>query len=171
MIDKDAVYAHADALFDRLFPLIPKHGGCVYWSIVTVAALRNLDADPCVQAGSAQFRFADDVDGVQNTHLSFMWNGDPETQIQHGLANGNLPEMHCWVVDLKTEEFIDFSAGHLRTYAEEAGLTWTANDPPKYIWGPHAKTEDFALYAADLNACLTASRVVNDIVKDLGRSQ
>ena len=119
----------------RIATLDRRHGLCLHYTKQTLAVLHEQGLRAVLQAGSLQWPLVrpEDDDGVSSTHFAYMWS--PTTpQSNLAVAMGNLPEMHCWVGLLDTQEIVDFSVRHLKEAARHHGLKWTAADPPQYLW-------------------------------------
>jgi hypothetical protein len=76
---------------------------------------------------------------------------------------GNLPEMHVWVGILDRQEMVDFTTRHLRAAAAERGMTWTAADPPQYLWCPTGETPDWVVYRPNRDASIFACRILKQL--------
>jgi hypothetical protein len=117
------------------FEDMPDFGRCIPWTVCGIEILRERGFNPVIQAGSLQWPMVspENDDGVRMTHLAYMWTPD-EPLSQLALAHGRLPEMHVWIGLPDRVEFVDFSTGALRKWADASGLEWTAPDPPKFFW-------------------------------------
>ena len=101
-------------------------------------------------------------DGQVTSHFAYMWSPrDLDSALS--VALGNLPEMHCWVGLLDTQEIVDFSTRHLKQAAASHGLAWSAADPPQYLWCPANQLPDWVAYtlerAASIYACTILKRL------------
>ncbi len=114
-------------------------GLCLYYAHYTASVLHRHGYHATIQAGSLQWPRIkpEDDDGVMNTHFAYMWTpmwtpGAYESALS--VLMGNLPEMHCWVGIIDTQEIVDFTTRHLKTAAANLDLAWTAADPPEFLW-------------------------------------
>jgi hypothetical protein len=138
----------------------PRQGGmCLYIAHAVASVLHGAGMRPVIQAGSLQWprMRRDEDDGVCNTHFAYMWTpGDPASRL--AVSMGQLPEMHVWVGLLQEQQIVDFSTRNLRAEANRCGLTWTAEDPPPYLW-TH-ELPDWVAYTPDRQATLFACRAI-----------
>ncbi len=86
----------------RVFPDIDITKACFYYALVghRVADLVYNNPNVIPIAGNASFRVvreADD-DGISATHMSYVFNTEPESI--EAMKAGNLPEMHVWLADM-----------------------------------------------------------------------
>ena len=109
---------------------------CLYWMHAGLVTLQQHEIACVPAAGSAHWEMQPD-DGKMS-HFGFEWQGDPDyEQRRQAALLGDakpLPEMHCWIWIPKTQEVVDFSAGHVPTLAKALGFEWKAKPPPSYIW-------------------------------------
>jgi hypothetical protein len=132
-------------------------GLCLYYAKETIAVLARHGRKAVIQAGSLQWpclRPGDD-DGVVSTHFAYMWSPNNITSA-FSVALGNLPEMHCWVGLLEEQEIVDFSVRHLKTAAAALGVSWTAANPPPYLWCSVGDIPDDIWYIPNREASLYA---------------
>ena len=106
-----------------------------------------------ITAGTANFRFRteENDDGISATHFSYEF----ETMAAIArAANGDLPEMHAWVVvhpetrDITKMELVDLSTGdQLDQMKRIVGLEWDKELlPPDYLWCRADHIPDGILY-------------------------
>lgn len=132
--EKDTIYwmVHRCVEADGGREKIMTGRACLNWMIHGAVILHQCGIETIPQAGSASFRFLPEHldDGVCDTHHSFMWS--PYTpQSQAKIAEGQLPEIHCWLADPKTREIIDFSTGYIH---HSFNQPWLADPLPRYLW-------------------------------------
>lgn len=122
-------------LHHRHYLDLPIEGLCGFFAMGVIAELSKHGIRGCLQAGTASWPLFDDPaddDGVSPTHFSYEWEEDSfTTKIR--LAQGLLPELHCWVGIPETQEIIDVTTRFLASRASMAGLVWRAT-PLDYVW-------------------------------------
>ena len=150
----------------HLARLEDRPGLCLYYAHHVAAVLWRHGYRAVIQAGSLQWPRVrrDEDDGVMNTHFAYEWT--PQTPASAmSIALGNLPEMHVWVGLVEQQEIVDFTTRHLKASAIALGMTWTAADPPAYLWCPANQTPDWVVYRpnrdASLYACNLLKRLFN----------
>ena len=74
-----------------------------------------------------------------------------------------LPEIHVWVGIVQQQMLIDFSTRHLRDAAKQAGLDWTAEYPPEFLWCSAMALPDWVVYTVDPLATVYAANVLNHL--------
>jgi hypothetical protein len=83
------------------------------------------------------------------------------------MALGQLPEMHCWVGILDTQEIVDFSTRHLVAAALDRCLFWTAAEPPRYLWCKANALPDWVVYTpnreASIYSCDMLTKLFNPV--------
>lgn len=143
-------------------------GLCLYYAHHTIATLLKHRYKATIQAGSLQWPRInkEEDDGVMNTHFAYEWSPhDPKSALS--VVMGNLPEMHVWVGIVDKQEIVDFSTRHLKDACAQTGMTWSAIDPPKYLWCPANSPPDWVVYRpnreATLYACLLLKRLFNPV--------
>lgn len=143
-------------------------GLCLYYAHQTAAVLWRHGIRAVIQAGSLQWPRVrrEEDDGAINTHFAYEWTPtSPESALS--VAFGNLPEMHVWVGVVDRQELVDFTTRHLKTSAKALGMTWTAADPPPYLWCPASAPPDWVVYRpnrdASIYACLLLKRLFNPV--------
>lgn len=137
-------------------PHIPPTQGCVFLACFTCLAIAKRGPRAVLQAGSASFRFkALSEDDGGDTHLSYEFNPKDPASLA-SLAQGSLPEIHCWAGIPETGEIVDLSTAYLvdRLAQSGGGLTWTAPVPPAEIWCGPGQLPDGFIYSASLPATL-----------------
>jgi hypothetical protein len=71
-------------------------------------------------------------DGVASTHFSYVFEPD---EAMKRFRLGLLPEMHCWAAILGDDPaIVDLTTRFVVQNATEAGITWLAAHPPRYVW-------------------------------------
>lgn len=135
----DVIAEVRERITAHVLPGQPLMALCLQHAVLTVQAIRARGTRAIIQAGSASWRYRrpDLDDGACSTHFSYVW--DPTHPASRAaLAQREMPEMHVWaaiphgdapaIVDLTTR-FWPQQARRL------AGLEWTAERPPEYLWG------------------------------------
>jgi len=152
----------------RVSKLENRHGLCLYYAHHAASVLHRHGYQAVIQAGSLQWpriRKTED-DGFTNTHFAYEWSPqEPASALS--VAFGNLPEMHVWVGIVDTQEIVDFAVRHLKEAAAELGMSWTAPNPPRYLWCPAKQPPDWVLYRpnrdASIYACVLLKRLFDPI--------
>lgn len=112
-------------------------GNCLLTSIsLTVALCEEFKVRAVLQAGSASWPRIDLAkdDGNIMTHFSYMFSDDAESMMDV-LIRRRLPELHCWVGIVDTQEIIDPTTCYLKKQCERlTSMKWTAPEPPDFIW-------------------------------------
>jgi hypothetical protein len=136
-------------------------GLCLFTAHHTARVLWQHGQRAVIQAGSLQWpriKRSED-DGVVNTHFAYVWTpGALDSAVS--VALGNLPEMHVWVGLMESQEIVDFTTRHLKTAAADHGMSWSAGDPPAYLWCPANETPDWVVYRPDRDASIYACTVL-----------
>jgi hypothetical protein len=131
--DHDEVVDRARAIFARRYSDVKPEQGCIYWAAAFQEAAAEFDIKSLVVAGSAQFQFRADTDGVSNTHFSYMFDSmEAVTRMSQGLP----PEFHAWNV-LENGEMVDLTTGFQAKQANDLlGYVWEKEFTlPDYFWG------------------------------------
>jgi len=127
-------------------------------------ASRGIACTP--QCGSLSVRIVpkDMDDGKINTHYSFMWTPNEAPSV---LANklGWLPEIHCWVGIMSTQEIVDMSVHYLPRAVEAAGFKWQMPPPPKYLWVKAKEMPEEFIYEPNREATLFAMHLIETMPK------
>lgn len=132
-------------------------GMCVYSACAALILFRRIgETSMVMQAGSLHWPIVDmslPDDGVRMTHFSHVWGYETSDILARtmAIASGTLPEVHTWLVDLRGREIIDFTTGRLPHVAGLVGLSWTGEQPPKYVWGSELPMH--VHYEAQRQAC------------------
>lgn len=132
-------------------PALPRVRGCLWYAAFTVLAIAKRGGRPVLQAGSASWRFKSKAvdDGRGPTHWSYLF--DPgHFQSVLSMAEGRLPQIHCWVGLSRSGEIVDLTTRHLPELVRTslAGEEWTEAPPPAYFWGrPEAMPPSWRYYA------------------------
>lgn len=142
---------------NSLASLQPRHGLCLYYAKHVQNILREHGYNAVIQAGSLQWPCIrpEDDDGVSPTHFAYMWDPDNITS-KFAVASGMLPEMHCWVGIIDTQEIVDFSVRFLKNAAVASGVKWTADNPPEYLWCNVENIPENVVYRPNRDATLYA---------------
>lgn len=139
-------------------------GTCLYSAHLVADCLWNLGERVVIQAGSLQWPRVrrEEDDGAINTHFSYMWTPDDPASIA-AMAAGKLPEMHVWAGLIDHQEIIDFSVGQLEKEAARAGLAWTADPPPAYLWASADRLPDWVIYTPNRDATILACKIIRNL--------
>lgn len=146
-------------------------GACLYYAHFTrleldaYFAAYTLPARCLIQAGSMSWPHMDMAkdDGLAPTHFSYEWD---KNQAQQTLLVGDMPEMHVWNAIIRPLEhgdaiFVDLTTKYLPTQCTRtAGIEWTGDLPPDYLWATTLTFPDHVLYAPDKDATLLALRLI-----------
>ena len=129
--------------------------GCLFYAVLTATAVSKRGVRAILQAGSASwpFKAPERDDGVGPTHYSYMFEAGSTSTVLR-LANGRLPEMHCWAAIPATGELIDLTTRHLPELLPRAlpGEEWSAPVPPLLFWGRAESMPAGWRYEADAGA-------------------
>ena len=140
---------------------------CLVWAMCGIVALRTMRVPVVLQAGTMQWRIVpeDKDDGEMATHFGYQWDpGSPMSELS--MRFGNLPEIHCWLGIVQSQEVIDFSTGSLKWHAEGLGLRWLAPDPPEFLWcGVEDLPRFGASYIPNRDATLYAASIANKLAQ------
>jgi len=145
----------------ELAPILGSAGLCLYIAHVAALTLYKHGLRPVIQAGSLQWprMRRDEDDGRCNTHFAYMWEpGSPQSIASW--ASGNLPEMHVWIGLTAPQTLIDFSTRHLKDVAAAEGMTWTAPEPPRYVWTAPDDLPDWVAYHPNRDATILAAGIL-----------
>lgn len=138
MIDQAAIVDEVNERIAELLDVdIPVEAMCLQHAVLTVEAIRARGHRAILQAGSAGWRFkAPELDdGNAPTHFSYVWDMTCPGN-QRALADGLLPEMHVWAALAEPPTIIDLTSKYWPAQARRlAGLEWTAELPPPFVWG------------------------------------
>ena len=134
---KDEVAHVVQYMVDFYWPdLTPGLGSCLQHTVVGHLELKRRGIETVIQAGSICWPIIkpEDDDGVCNTHFSMMWEPDHPNSVL-STQTGGMPEIHAWLGIVESQELIDFATYQLKDLAKTtAGLEWTGEDPPEYLW-------------------------------------
>jgi hypothetical protein len=157
---KDFIVADIHNRFTRSFRGAHIEAACLYWAGATRDYLNAIyDVGAVVQAGSMNWPFNATDDGVSPTHFSYEWDLNSPAS-REALRRGMLPEMHCWVAIPTTGQLVDLTTRYLVQRARQAGLTWTASEPPKFLWTHACSLPPRVLYRADRYATSLAEMLL-----------
>ena len=153
MRTKDEIFQRVLTLRDALFPGRSGVADCLGLATAGIITLRAEGIKAVMQAGTMNWRMvADELDDATSpTHFTYEWSPDAPAS-QRSVAMGNLPEMHCWIGVVSSQELIDLSTHGLVARAREAGLVWRAPGPPPFLWCPVNEQPDCVRYAANIAA-------------------
>jgi hypothetical protein len=156
--DPQRLYDEARRVYAKINPPVRKEGGCLYWSLATVIAAKNLGLEKIgyefqVQAGTASFiriRQEDD-DGVIDNAFGYEFEDNSRTAMM--VALDQMPEMHCWVGCAKTGTLFDPTTGFLPEQCREtAKMAWLAPDPPPFVCFTQKTAPWWAFYTPSMKA-------------------
>jgi hypothetical protein len=164
---KEKIIEQARAIYARKYADCDPAKGCLYWAAAFQEAARQNNIDALIQAGSAQFQFRADSDGVSDTHFSYMF--DP-TEAAMRLGRGLWPEIHVWNAIRATGELVDLSTGYQAEQAKNlCGFVWEKEFAlPSYYWDK--PSDQRIIYRADMKATiLCLAMLKQSIVGDRNR--
>ena len=145
----------------QLGRLEDRPGLCLFYAHHTAAVLWRHGLSAVIQAGSMQWpriRREED-DGVMDTHFAYEWTpGAADSALS--VALGNLPEMHVWIGLLDSQEIVDFTTRHLKAAAAHRGFTWSAAEPPNYLWCRADSLPDWVVYRPNADASIYACTIL-----------
>ena len=153
MRTKDEIFQRVLTLRDALFPGRSGVADCLGLATAGIITLRAEGIQAVMQAGTMNWKMvADELDdGTSPTHFTYEWSPDAPAS-KRSVAMGNLPEMHCWIGVVSSQELIDFSTHGLVARAREAGFVWRAPEPPPFLWCAVNEQPDYVRYAANMIA-------------------
>ncbi len=155
-----------------LFPeMRDRQGGmCVYANGVAMHLLREAGVPVVPQGGSLHWPIIkpEQDDGVRDTHFSYQWDYEQnQTPAIAMLVAGKVPEVHCWLGIVDTQEVLDFSLYGLKRHASlNLGDQAAGMEVPDYLWqhelpwGVH--------YKAEYNASSLAEWLYGDCMEKKG---
>lgn len=149
-------------LFNRWYPEgWSDNGACLHWAHAGCCVLRVCGYRAIFQAGSASWPIQIDQ-GDNPTHFSYMW--DPSDSLSaERIAQGALPEVHCWCALPERGEIVDFSTGSLKRICEgRHGLKWELEDPPPFLWATAEQMPERWIYRAHYAAIKHVCEWVNE---------
>lgn len=135
-LEKDALVQRVRQQFTTDFPHVKEEVACLYLSILVCLELMRLNQRPVFQCGSIQWRAVSEAadDGRSATHYSMIWSPHEFKSIQ-SMLNGGLPELHCWVGLVDSQEVIDLTVKFFpMAWKKAVGYDWSAKVPPDYVW-------------------------------------
>ena len=140
--------------------------GCLYWMWCTMQELSSRGITCTPQCGSLSVRIIpkDLDDGKMNTHYSFQWSPHEPMSVA-ALKMGCLPEIHCWVGIISTQEIVDMSVHYIPRAVSMAGFKWQMPPPPKYLWVKAKDVPEAFIYEPDREATLYAMRLLQTLPK------
>jgi hypothetical protein len=151
---RNAVVSTARLLYGHRYGNIDPKQGCLYWAAAFAeTAIERYDMKCLILAGSAQFQFRTDTDGVSNTHFSYMFSHE---EAQARLDQGLSPEMHVWNYLPDTDDTVDLTTAYQVEQARRmCGFKWEKQLAlPDYFWGkPDGQRY---VYRADIAATVFA---------------
>lgn len=152
--EKDAIYwrVHEAVLNDSGREKMLTGRACLNWMVHGAIALGAFGIRSIAQAGTAHFRFlpAHLDDGVCDTHHGFEWS--PYTpQSMAKIAEGQLPEIHCWLAIPETREIVDFSTGYIHHGCPHP---WQADPLSRYLWRREGDSHPGCVYRPHPEAIL-----------------
>lgn len=134
--EKDALVQRVREQRGKEFPSVPEAFSCLQSSLLVCRELVRLGQRPILQCGSIYWKAVSNEadDGKMVTHYSMVWSPHEIKSIM-SVLNGKLPEMHCWVGLLESQEIIDLTVKFFpMAWKNAIGYDWTAKTPPDYVW-------------------------------------
>ena len=162
VINKELIVAEARRWVASTWPTLPEEAGCLYMTlgVILIARVRGIHLIP--QGGSVSWLAVhpDHDDGSSPNAAAYQW--DPTHPLSRlSLANGWLPEMHCWAADPERKEIVDITTG-LQMTRFKSHFDWTAAPLPDFLWG---KPETGWHYEPNREACLLAMKCMSKTLK------
>ena len=121
------------------WPELESAYGCLYETLGAVIVARKRGIKLLPQAGTVNWlAVAPELDdGVSANSASYTW--DPEGPLSKlSVAQGWMPEMHCWAADPDRMEIVDTTTGaQMERFAPL--FDWTAPPLPDFLWGKPEK--------------------------------
>lgn len=156
--------AYFERKLSRLTGPIERH--CLFWAFFAVEALRGAGLPAQLQAGTAYWPIQDPEtdDGVSPNRYGceFEWSAGRKRAVQ-----GMLPEMHCWAgVAGEDPHIVDLTPRFFKSRAIALGMTFTAPDPPDYLWSTGLDLPPGVVYLADRKAIEVAYAFLEHAVID-----
>lgn len=146
---------------------IAVEGACIVYAAAVIRRARQDGISLVLQAGSAfwpRVRPEQD-DGVSSTHFGYQW--DPPNVLGHLMA-GNLPELHAWAGDPRTQEIVDLTAGKFPEQCLKlTGMDWPGDRPPSSFWGRGRDLPGGASYEPNLEATTVAAHFLQELARSL----
>lgn len=135
---KNHVMARARVILRRLYPQAASTTGhCLFAAAAVVQSLYDNGRRALVQAGTCQWpRLTKDQNAHDDEAAAFGYVWEPyNPKTEEKLSRGELPEMHCWAVDMHSNEIIDMCAGFFPAQCKALiGLDWPGIKPPQVFW-------------------------------------
>lgn len=117
-----------------LEPSLRPERSCLLSALLGAVLLQRRGQHAVLQAGSAYWHYKAEDDGG-TTHYSYVFDPKHPRSAQR-LAEGRLPEVHCWIGLPRDKEIIDITTRHLPALVQEAlNVPWTTPQPPDFFWG------------------------------------
>lgn len=126
------IHAHFEEHFRGLFEPgeMEQKGACFYYMISTLIVLEDYGFRVTPMAGSAYYKQTKD-----GKSYGYEWSPDTERS-RLALEQGGLPEIHCFVGLIDSEEIVDVSVRHVKTLAKSAGFPFEDGiELPDFVWG------------------------------------
>lgn len=167
-VDREAVRRDVEARVKLLMPkdLVGSSGGCFFYAVATVEAIRAAGPRAILQAGSCLWPRIrkDQDDGKCNTHFGYQWSPKDLASLL-AIAQGALPEMHLWAAIPDQHEVVDFTTSQWPAQAMKlCGYDWPGDRPPEYLWAQVNRLHSGVTYDADFNAIRLAVRMAIDLL-------
>lgn len=139
---------------------------CLSWVKCGLEVCKRYCISACLQAGSAAWPMVDAAhdDGMKALHFGYRWLGaDDADRRVATIPDGAmpLPEMHCWIGLLGTQEVVDFSTGFIHMAAKAMGYEWEAPRLPPFIWCRADKLPAGITYMPDRDATILAGQLLS----------
>ena len=156
--------SYVRAIEARIKQVPDRPGLCLYYTHHVASILHEHGLSPLIQAGSLQWPriMPDEDDGVSATHFAYMWSPRSISSLA-AMCTGALPEMHVWAALANTQELIDFSTRHIKAHAATFGFSWSAPNPPSYLWATFDHIPDRVVYTPNRDATLLACRILDEL--------
>jgi hypothetical protein len=148
----------ARAIVGELWPYM-EGGSCAYTSLVLCAlSAKRRALRLCLQAGTLKWIYTrDDV-----SPIAFCYDWEPDSGLTKArIADNKLPEMHVWCGDVENQHLIDATTRELVGEAKRiVGKTWTAPEPPDYLWAGQGGLPAGVRYSVSESATILAGQLL-----------
>lgn len=169
-----ALVREARSFVARHWPEIEPQGACLFTAgALIICAARNPHFKGrrlILQAGTCSWPrlTPEQDDGLPTTpsHFTYQWEG-LTARTMNRLAQGLLPEMHCWVGDPQRQELIDPLSGQFPAQCRALiGRDWPGIQPPDFFWGGPADLPDRVCYEPDGVATQIAAQLLTQALNE-----
>jgi hypothetical protein len=167
-MERSEIIADAKRVFQSRWPDVNPAAACLYLTMATIACAKQRGVRLLLQAGSMHWRAVPEEldDGISPTHFAYVWGSTRTMAHQFVARHRHLPEIHVWAVDPVRRELIDASTYGFPTACEQtAGMKWRGPKPPDFLWAKGDSLPDGASYEPNMEACLFAADMVDNLLR------